>query len=262
VTKDGLGYAIKMPMDIFHGIYFGRGSPTELRFSKDVLKSFQREVDIVSQLNHPNVVKFIERLKNPPSLVLEFCPSSLARIIRSGGLGPEKAAEIIVQIADAIMKIHEKGYVHGDIKPENILFSNDRIPKLSDFNTMKALTTVSKSNPVFTPGYAAPEQLHGYKLTPTTDSWSLALVLYETITGRPLLPKDGDEYQETIARLERREAITFESTGVEEIDEIIRNCLQVEPEGRMSMRDIRDRLLKYLYNSLKGIQNNQERKWT
>jgi serine/threonine protein kinase len=165
--------------------------------------------------------------------------------LRQGGLGPVKAAEILVQIADALAFLHSKGYVHGDVKPENILFSFEGVPKLSDFNTAKALATVSKRAPGYTPGYAAPEQLKGEKLTEKADSWALGLVLYETITGKPLLPLDELEYKEAVAKLEKG-MLTIGSTGVKEIDELVRLCLRINPAERPSALQIRDALAKYL----------------
>jgi len=166
--------------------------------------------------------------------------------LKRGGLGPVKAAEVLIQIADALAFLHSKGYVHGDVKPENILFSFEGVPKLSDFNTAKALATVSKTKPGYTPGYAAPEQLwKEEKVTEKADSWALGLVLYEAVTGKPLLPLDDLGYREAVARLEK-EKLTFESTGIREIDELVESCLKVNPAERPSAQQIRDTLAKFL----------------
>jgi serine/threonine protein kinase len=120
------------------------------------------------------------------------------------------------------------------------------VPKLSDFNTAKALATVSKTKPGYTPGYAAPEQLGmEEKVTEKADSWALGLVLYEAVTGKPLLPLDALGYREAVARLEK-EKLTFESTGVREIDELVESCLKVNPAERPTAIQIRDTLAKYL----------------
>jgi serine/threonine protein kinase len=130
-------------------------------------------------------------------------------------------------------------------KPENILFSFEGVPKLSDFNTAKALATISKRAPGYTPGYAVPEQLKRGRLTEKTDSWALGLMLYEAVTGKPLLPLDELKYEEALAELERGELI-IESTGVREIDEIVKSCLKINPAERPSVAQIRDALAEYI----------------
>jgi serine/threonine protein kinase len=178
-----------------------------------------REVEALRSVSgHRCIVGFHSFIDSPPALVFELCRCSLRDVLRRGGLGLVSAAEVLVQIADALAFLHSKGYVHGDVKPDNILFSFEGVPKLSDFNTAKVLATVSKTKPGYTPGYAAPEQLgmEG-KVTEKADSWALGLVLYEAVTGKPLLPLDDLGYREAVARLER-EKLAFESTGAREID--------------------------------------------
>jgi serine/threonine protein kinase len=205
-----------------------------------------REVDVLKSVSgHPCIVRFHAFLDYPPALVFELCRCSLRDVLRQGGLGPVKAAEVLVQIADALAFLHSKGYVHGDVKPENILFSFEGVPKLSDFNTAKALATVSKRAPGYTPGYAAPEQLKRGRLTEKTDSWALGLVLYEAVSGKPLLPLDELKYEETLAELERGELI-IELTGVREIDEIVKSCLKINPAETPSVAQIRDALAEYI----------------
>jgi serine/threonine protein kinase len=201
---------------------------------------------VLARSGHPCIVRFHDFIDSPPALVFELCKYSLRDVLRRGGLGPVKAAEVLVQIADALAFLHSKGYVHGDVKPDNILFSFEGVPKLSDFNTAKALATVSKTKPGYTPGYAAPEQLwKEEKATEKADSWALGLVLYEAVTGKPLLPLDDLGYREAVARLER-EKLAFESTGAREIDELVESCLKINPAERPTAIQIRDTLAKYL----------------
>jgi serine/threonine protein kinase len=109
------------------------------------------------------------------------------------------------------------------------------------------LATVSKTKPGYTPGYAAPEQLwKEEKVTEKADSWALGLVLYEAVTGKPLLPLDDLGYREAVAMLERGEAVAYEPTGIREIDELVWSCLKVNPAERPSAQQIRDTLAKFL----------------
>jgi ankyrin repeat protein len=242
----GISHAVKMPNQVFLELLASE-TPTKIEID---LKPFLREVDVLRNTSmHPCIVHFERFLDSPPALVFELCRCSLRDVLKQGGLGSVKAAEVIVQIADALVFLHSKGYIHGDIKPENILFTSDGVPKLSDFNTAKAISAISRTKPGFTPGYAAPEQIRGGKLSEKTDSWALGLVLYEAIFGEPLMPMDEVGYEEALVKLERGE-ITLKTTGAREIDELVKSCLSINPNERPSAQQIRDTLANYLAKQL------------
>jgi serine/threonine protein kinase len=184
---------------------------------------------------------------DPPALVFEFCEgSSLADLLQEQGkLDPATAVRIIVQIADALAMIHELGYAHGDVKPENILFSRDRIPRLADFNSARAIAATTRSVVPFTPGYAAPEHVKTGRPSQKGDVWSLALALYEAVKGEPLFEADLFKYQEKLAALEGEGGARAE-TGDRELDEVLARCLRLNPDERPSMRELEDTLIRYL----------------
>ncbi len=242
----GRSYAMKIPIQVFNDLYFGGSSRT--MYSSESLEKFKKEAEILRKIaeEHPCIVRLLDLIESPPALIFELCSFSLRDLINEkGGLGPTGASEVLVQISDALAFMHEKGYVHGDLKPENILFTWDRIPKLADFNTAKALASVSKSRLGWTPGYAAPEQMEG-RITEKADSWALGLVLYEASTGRPLLSPTS--YREDVEKLRRGE-IKYKSAGSRELDEIILSCIKIEPDERMDVAEARDRLAEILLES-------------
>jgi len=242
VDEVGMSYAVKMPSQVFLEM-LASGAPTTMGVN---LKPFLREVEVLkSASGHPCILRLHSFLDSPPALIFELCKCSLRDVLKGGGLGPVKAAMVLVQVADALAFLHSKGYVHGDVKPENILFSFEGVPKLSDFNTAKALAAVSRTKPGYTPGYAAPEQLKGEKPSEKVDSWALGLVLYEAATGKPLLPLDELGYEEALAKLERGK-LAIETTGSKEIDELVKSCIKVNPAKRPSAAQVRDALAKYL----------------
>lgn len=253
VDERGVSYVLKIPRGDFDNLVL-RGSITILpQLAEDQRRAFNREREVlekISQLNHPCIVKFVRALEptrdRPLALIFEYCEGgSLRDILQQGSLGPRCAAEIVIQLADAIRRIHELGYVHGDIKPENILFTRDGIPRLADYNSTRLIAAVVRSRIPITFGYSAPEQLRNI-ITLKSDVWSLALVLYEAATGRPLLPLDEISYQEKIAELEAGGKLEV-NTGDPELDRVIASCLSVDPDKRPSMKEFEWMLLEYLH---------------
>ena len=248
VDENGYSHVLKISLKDYlqktHGARIGK--PTRSGFGKEV-----EVLRHVAGLNHPCIVKFEKALEaygdDPPALVFEFCEGgSLADLLEKyGKLDPVTAVKIIVQIADALAAIHELGYAHGDVKPENILFSRDRIPRLADFNSARAVAVVSDSKVPLTYGYAAPEQLASRRPSQKGDVWSLALVLYEAATGRSLFPLDDVGYQEAVARLERGGSVEIR-TGDGDLDAIIEKCIRANPDERPSMRELEEMLFAYL----------------
>ncbi|MEZ0345209.1 MAG: serine/threonine-protein kinase [Infirmifilum sp.] len=253
VDHRGVNHVLKIPKDYYEKLILGQRPtflPLEVERQRKMLRKELEALEKVSRLNHLCIVKFEDAVEpsqdTPLALVFEYCEGgSLRNILSRGPLNPLEAAEILVQIADALAKIHELGYLHLDVKPENILFSRDRIPRLADFGSSRAISSYTRSLISFTPGYAAPEVLKGER-RPESDVWSLAVVLYEAVTGRLPLPEDELEHQTKIAELEAGGKLEIK-TGDKELDEIIEKCLAVDPEKRPKMEEVRDMLLQYLW---------------
>ena len=165
---------------------------------------FQREVRIGLELTHPHIQKLYELGGGrSPFMVLEYVPGGSLRGIlaeewRSGIPLKEriaKAQNMGVQIAQALAYAHEKGVIHRDMKPENVLVTPEGYAKVMDFGIAfiagaRRVTYGSLSTQVGTPDYMAPEQIKGQRGDHRTDVYALGMMLYEMITGE--MPYEGD----------------------------------------------------------------------
>jgi serine/threonine-protein kinase len=152
---------------------------------------FTREIDIGEKLDHPGVMKVLDR--GEPGhvyMVMEWVEGRLLRkvMVENRKLPPERASKITIAICDALDYIHRNGVVHRDLKPENIMIdSEDRI-KLIDFGIAgkvgaRRLTFGKLSQIAGTPDYISPEQVKGKRGDGRSDIYSLGIILYEMLTG-------------------------------------------------------------------------------
>ncbi len=155
---------------------------------------FLREIEIIAQLQHPNVLTLIDSGKAGDYLyyVMPFVEGETLRgwLARSGTLPSAEAVRLTLEIAEALNYAHQHGVVHRDIKPENILLSGGHAV-VADFGIAKAVSTAGGVNltrtgfPLGTPGYMSPEQAAGLMdLDVRTDVFSLAAVTYEMVVGQ------------------------------------------------------------------------------
>ena len=150
---------------------------------------FLREARATARLHHPNAVTIFDAGDDPAGLflVLELVSgAALSQVAAAGPMPPERVAHIIKQVAQALQAAHDLGIVHRDIKPANILtLDGDRV-KVADFGVARlegdAQLTVA-GVAVGTPGYMAPEQLEGGRVTPATDLFALGVLAYQLLTG-------------------------------------------------------------------------------
>jgi len=162
---------------------------------------FKNEVAQVRKLAHPNIVP-IEYfgVEGPYAyFVMPLFKASLRDVlIRHKRLAPSSALNVAIQISAALTAVHSLGLIHRDIKPDNILLSDDRA-LLSDFGIVRQIeftgagqppTLAGSGLPIGTPQYMAPEQLDGQYVDHRADLYALGAVLYEMLTGRP--PHGGD----------------------------------------------------------------------
>src|SRR5437773_10482518 len=192
--------------------------PGNLTTDETQLSRFKNEARSASALNHPNILTVYEigAEGNRQFIATEFIEGiTLRASIARGRMDPHPALEIAVQVASALAAAHEAGVVHRDIKPENIMLRPDGYVKVLDFgivklteqrlasdSDMRETTAALQTRPGLVLGtarYMSPEQARGQKVDARTDIWSLGVVLYEMVGGRP--PFHGETPSDCIASI-------------------------------------------------------------
>ena len=163
---------------------------------------FVREVGLAAAVSHPNVIKIYEVGEDEDRLfiAMEYLPGSLHDLIQAEGtLSIDEGIPIILNVASALIAAHERGIVHRVLKPRNILLTDDRLPKVSDFGIARAthLSPITATGQVIgSPQYMSPEQFTGEPVDIRSDLYSLGVVLFEMLTGHT--PLEGSTPQEVM----------------------------------------------------------------
>lgn len=263
-----------------------------------ILRRFRKERQILAALDHPHIALLLDGGTTDdglPYFVMEYIEGQpLYKYCDTHQLNIAERLKLFRAICDAIHYAHQKQVVHRDIKPSNVLVTSEGVPKLLDFGIAKLLNPelagdithdpTATAMRLMTPEYASPEQVQGAPTTPSTDVYSLGVLLYELLTGhrpyrlrnrapheiarviceepppplsiiitRPddLLPTpfSGDEAT-TLKHLYTARRMTAESLRREfagDLDEIVLRALRKEPEWRyQSAEQLRDDITRYL----------------
>jgi eukaryotic-like serine/threonine-protein kinase len=156
----------------------------------DQLERFRREARAVAQLNHPHIVQVIDvgEDRGAPFIVFEYVAGETlkARIRRLGRLEVTEALAYSIEIARALQAAHDKGIVHRDVKPQNVLIDEDGRAKVTDFGIARTLEEdglTADGRVLGTTDYVSPEQALGKRVGPQSDLYSLGIVLYEMLVG-------------------------------------------------------------------------------
>lgn len=155
---------------------------------------FLAEAQVLSELDHPHIVRLHDYVEHSGLclLVMERLSGGSVGARTLAKARPEYACGLGLAVADALHAAHQRRVLHRDVKPDNLLFAADGTVKVTDFGIAKLFdgTAAASSSFVGSPIYMAPEQASLGRLGPATDLYSLSVVLYQLLTGRPLFPPD------------------------------------------------------------------------
>ena len=238
--------------------------PPELTRDSDAKQRFINEAQATSALDHQNICTVHEIDEVPTegqeqTFIVMACyeGETLNDKIRRGPLEIEEAIHIAIQIAHGLEKAHKKGIVHRDIKPTNIILTEDGVVKIVDFGLAKLTGQVKitkAGTTIGTAAYMSPEQARGKEVDHLTDIWSLSVVLYEMVTGQ--LPFKGEYEQSVIYSILNEEPEPIISVSME-LDRIVKKALNKNPEDRY---DSIEEIMTDLKALRKGIENESMKK--
>ena len=206
------------------------------------LADLVKEVEIISTLNHPNIIKFYESYHDKYyfHIVMELCTGKeiFDKIVSDGKISEKIVAKIITEVLHAISYCHSKGITHRDIKPENILFASpesDAQIKLIDFGLSRKYNTNEKMHTILgTPYYIAPEVLKG-EYDQKCDIWSIGAITYIMLCGQP--PFNAETNNEIFTKIVKSE-LRFDEDKWSAISpqavDFVKLCLTKNPEKRPS----------------------------
>ncbi len=233
--------------------------------TQDFLRRFAREARVVAQLDYPNILPVYDygEEHDRAYLVMPQMPGgSLRDLLRTRRtLPPQEAVTLLAPILQALQYAHNRGLIHRDIKPGNILFKADGTPMLADFGLVKVTSTstndataiVSETTSMTghaiagTPDYMAPEQITGKSL-PTSDIYSMGIVLYELLIG--IRPFSSDNYMGVLVKqmYERPRPLRELNPQIPvELEDVVLHALEKEAVKRYQQpEDLRRALLQAL----------------
>lgn len=220
---------------------------------------FRREAKIVATLRHQNIVRVYDFDHDEDLdiyyMVMEYIEGeSLKKRLEGGPLPIGEALSITAAIADALDYAHQRGMVHRDIKPANILFTTENVPVLTDFGIARMLSVTgltASGAMVGTPAYMAPEVGMGDAGSVASDVYSLGVVLFEMLTGRP--PFVAETPMGVIMQHINEPAPTlsqFIINPMPALESVVQRCLAKKPEERYaSAQELAQHLRTLLGNS-------------
>ena len=219
-------------------------------FSKELAKGearqrFLQEARVVGQLSHPSIMTLhdmgIDEPTQTPYLVMEYLEGQpLDRILEKGSIPFPKACAWVAEIACALGVAHRKGVIHGDVKPANVLITNDGRVKLMDFGMARLASHDTGASPLLgTPAYWCPEQILGKPQDSRSDLFSLGVVLYEMVTGKR--PFDADSLQGICGRVLSSTPLPASQANPSlptAFDGVMVRCLAKDPAARYATAEI------------------------
>jgi tRNA A-37 threonylcarbamoyl transferase component Bud32 len=221
------------------------------------IKRFRTEAEAAAQLKHPNIVAIHEvgEHEGRHYYSMDYVDGrNLAALTASGPLPAAKAAQYVKAIAEAVQYAHQRGILHRDLKPQNVLLDERGQPQVTDFGLARQLSqesslTVSGSI-VGSPSYMPPEQASGRqdRVGPHSDVYSLGAILYELLTGRP--PFRAESAVDTLRKVVEEEPVPpgrLNPRVNRDLETICLKCLEKDPARRYATaRDLAEDLGRFL----------------
>jgi len=226
---------------------------------------FTREAYALAGFSHPNAVAVYDAGDDGdgPYIVMELVdgPTLAAYLRERGRLSFEEATSILEQMLAVLGAAHARGIVHRDVKPANVLMAEDGHVKLADFGIAKVLTDVSgdltlQGHVLGTPTYLAPERVAGRDATPQSDLYSVAVIGYEMVAGKP--PFKGEHVAATLAAHQRAPVPSLLEVRPDAPDayiDAIERGLAKEPEARFASAEaMREALTQSAFESTQAVR--------
>ncbi|WWD18350.1 hypothetical protein CI109_102800 [Kwoniella shandongensis] len=210
------------------------------------LPDIMSEIDLLKNLNHPNIVKYkgFARDKENLFIVLEYCENgSLQTILKKFGKFPESLVAVYIsQVLEGLIYLHEQGVIHRDIKGANILTNKDGSVKLADFgvssrSTQPALGTESNDNEVVgSPYWMAPEVIEQSGASTASDIWSVGCVVVELLEGKP--PYGDLAPMQALWRIVQDESMRIPEGASPIVKDFLYHCFQKDPNLRVTAKKL------------------------
>ena len=207
---------------------------------KSELRVITLEIDLLKNLDHPNIVKYRGFVKSSLSLniILEYCENgSLHSISKNFGKFPENLVGIYMsQVLHGLLYLHEQGVIHRDIKGANILTTKQGLVKLADFGVATRTTTFHESSVVGTPYWMAPEVIELSGATTASDIWSLGCTVIELLDGKP--PYHKLQPMHALFRIVNDDHPPLPEGASPIVRDFLMQCFQKDPNLRVSARKL------------------------
>src|SRR3989338_688660 len=201
---------------------------------------FDREIDIISSLNHRNVVKLLDQIREPPMiyLIFEYCPhGDLIKLTNGKHIKEHYVRKILTQVRDGLGYLHHKGIIHRDLKPQNILVNHEGVIKITDFGFAKYDHEDTMSQTICgTPYYMAPEIIKCARYNAKVDLWSFGIMMFQLLAGR--LPFSARTHLDLLNKIERNAIVLPHRVRVsDDCEDLLYAVLQRDPDKRMDWED-------------------------
>jgi len=235
--------------------------PESMARDPERLARFKREAKTLASLNHPNIVTIhsVESKDGLEFLTMELLKGkTLTHYIPAGGVTLQDFFDVGIALADALAAAHDQGVIHRDLKPGNVIVTDQRIVKVLDFGLAKHIGAGSTSigpeaptEPLTAEGrilgtipYMSPEQLQGKLIDQRTDIFSLGIILHQMATGER--PFKGDTSAEVCSSILRDVPTAVDNLNADvphDVARVVGLCLEKDPDHRLqSAKDVRNEL--------------------